>query len=379
MIPGRPLPPVAFILVADEIVLPEVASPEGLTVRQRIFSNERPVLIFEAFKSCLALNIPFTCRSHALAGLTLASPAGVEKPQAMLLLAKRTNRLVGQSVAELEVPLGSSELTIHVARPGLVPDAKTYRVQILRGDLCEGAVCDDQNECTEDVCDPLTGLCENTPVEDGTACAWQTGGCSAGECSLSGWFWQNPLPTGSDGLHAVSFTDANNGIAVGDSGTIVRTTDGGTTWVKQTAGTDSYLNDVSFTDANTGTAVGQSGTILRTTNGGATWTAQNSGTTNWLRGMSFTDANNGTAVGGFGTILRTTDGGATWVAQDSGTTDPLAAVSFTDANNGTVVGDDDAILRTTDGGAIWVDNTAEPSTTSSGYRSPMRIPGPLSA
>ena len=41
-------------------------------------------------------------------------------------------RLVGQSVAELEVPLGSSELTIHVARPGLVPDAKTYVVHIQR-------------------------------------------------------------------------------------------------------------------------------------------------------------------------------------------------------------------------------------------------------
>jgi hypothetical protein len=41
-------------------------------------------------------------------------------------------QLRGQSVAELEVPLGSSELTIHVARPGLVPDAKTYFVHIQR-------------------------------------------------------------------------------------------------------------------------------------------------------------------------------------------------------------------------------------------------------
>jgi hypothetical protein len=41
-------------------------------------------------------------------------------------------QLVGQSVAELDVPLGSSELTIHVARPGVVPDAKTYFVHIQR-------------------------------------------------------------------------------------------------------------------------------------------------------------------------------------------------------------------------------------------------------
>ena len=55
--------------------------------------------------------------------------------------------------------------------------------------------------------------------------------------------------------------------------------------------------DVSFTDANTGTAVGGYGTILRTTNGGTTWTSQTSGTTNHLLGVSFTDANTGTAVG----------------------------------------------------------------------------------
>ncbi len=39
------------------------------------------------------------------------------------------------------------------------------------------------------------------------------------------------------------------------------------------------------------------GTILRTTNGGTTWTSQTSGTTNHLYGVSFTDANTGTAVG----------------------------------------------------------------------------------
>ena len=110
--------------------------------------------------------------------------------------------------------------------------------------------------------------------------------------------------------------------------------------------TDFY--GVSFTDANTGTVVGQSGTILRTTDGGVTWVAQTSGTTAWLIGVSFTDANNGTAVGTFGTIVRTTDGGATWVAQTSGTRNWLIGVSFTDANTGTAVGFEGTILRTTD-------------------------------
>ena len=76
--------------------------------------------------------------------------------------------------------------------------------------------------------------------------------------------------------------------------------------------------------------VGREGTIVRTTNGGATWVAQDSGTTSWLNGVSMTDENTGTAVGDEGTILRTTDGGATWVRQNSGTQNSLNGVSMTD-------------------------------------------------
>ena len=70
------------------------------------------------------------------------------------------------------------------------------------------------------------------------------------------------------------------------------------------------LEGVSFADANTGTAVGSHGTILRTTDGGASWVSQRSGTTYVLKGVSFTDVDTGTAVGINGTILRTTDGGS---------------------------------------------------------------------
>lgn len=129
-----------------------------------------------------------------------------------------------------------------------------------------------------------------------------------GKTQPSGWFWQNPLPQGNT-LNDVSFSDANTGTAVGDAGTILRTTDGGATWLSQISGTTNQLYGVSFTNANTGTVVGYNGTILRTTDGGATWVSQNSGTTNTLVGISFTDANTGTVVGSRGTILRTTDGG----------------------------------------------------------------------
>jgi photosystem II stability/assembly factor-like uncharacterized protein len=81
--------------------------------------------------------------------------------------------------------------------------------------------------------------------------------------------------------------------------------------------------DVSFSDADNGTAVGDVGVILRTTNGGSSWVSQNSGTATVLLGVWVTDANTGTAVGDFGTILKTTDGGNNWVPQLSGTTNDL--------------------------------------------------------
>src|SRR5262249_28307829 len=43
----------------------------------------------------------------------------------------------------------------------------------------------------------------------------------------SQWHWQNPLPQGNN-LRGASFVDSNTGTVVGEYGTIVRTTDGGT-------------------------------------------------------------------------------------------------------------------------------------------------------
>ena len=67
---------------------------------------------------------------------------------------------------------------------------------------------------------------------------------------------------------------SSDGIIVGLDGTILRTTNGSTTWSIQHSGTGEKLNDVYFTDANTGTTVGEHGTILRTTNGGVSFVNQ---------------------------------------------------------------------------------------------------------
>lgn len=58
------------------------------------------------------------------------------------------------------------------------------------------------------------------------------------------------------------------GWAVGDNGTILKTTDGGNTWGLQTSGTTESLQSVHFINTQTGYIVGTNGVILKTVTGG---------------------------------------------------------------------------------------------------------------
>jgi photosystem II stability/assembly factor-like uncharacterized protein len=172
--------------------------------------------------------------------------------------------------------------------------------------------------------------------------------------SQSGWILQNPFPHGGKkNLKSVSFINSSIGTVVGDGGTILHTTDGGTTWTQQPSGTTNLLCGVSFINAQVGTVVGSNGTILHTTDGGATWTQQSSGIQDYFRGVCFTDVNNG-IVFSYSHVIRSTDGGSNWTIVFSRSNGTFTGISFSDANNGTIVRDGGGI-RTTDGGATWKD------------------------
>src|SRR5437762_7439596 len=70
-------------------------------------------------------------------------------------------------------------------------------------------------------------------------------------------------------IQGIDFPQPTSGFAVGAGGRISHSTDAGITWTDQTSGTTANLNDVSFaSDALRGIAVGDSGTIRWTANGG---------------------------------------------------------------------------------------------------------------
>jgi photosystem II stability/assembly factor-like uncharacterized protein len=167
---------------------------------------------------------------------------------------------------------------------------------------------------------------------------------------------------------AVSFGDANKGTILGGNWNsdwfqeILHTDNGGLSWYSQySTVTRKTLQDIFFTDENTGIAVGDNGTILKTFNGGQSWVIQESGTQKNLNGLFFSNSNTGIVVGDSGLIMRTTDGGKSWNTQNIFTYQNLTSVYFVNGSNTGFVtgfnignnGYNGIILKTTDGGSNW--------------------------
>jgi photosystem II stability/assembly factor-like uncharacterized protein len=160
-------------------------------------------------------------------------------------------------------------------------------------------------------------------------------------------------------LEGVAFVDDKHGIAVGWEGTgprMVRTEDGGLTWQAQPCelrGNEGFA-DVAMLPSQIGMAVGGSGVVIKTTDGGRSWTQLKHGlTTDLLRAVTLLDANTAVVVGARGVILHTRDGGATWTRRKSGTPLELRGVAFAEASRGLIVGEAGTMLSTNDGGLTW--------------------------
>ena len=167
-----------------------------------------------------------------------------------------------------------------------------------------------------------------------------------------GWQWQNPLPQGNH-LYSVQYYNTNVGFAVGEYGTILKTTNGGKDWRLQNSGTTNTLTKVFFIDSLYGTVVGDSGTILHTKNGGKTWEAQSSGVKTFLNCVSFANRSIGFVVGEDSTVLYTSDEGITWIKRHIGYDHHIKSVWMMKNGDATIVGNPALILHTTDGGISW--------------------------
>lgn len=169
----------------------------------------------------------------------------------------------------------------------------------------------------------------------------------------------------------------------GQEGLILHSADDGKTFAAQKSNTQNYLFAIQMIDASRGFAVGDRSTIVKTTDGGKTWVAETltpvppegadpndpdqmlAMQDPVLYDLHFLNENVGWVVGEFGRILHTTDGGASWHEQQTslmgeatGIVDPMDIPTFFGVHplserEVIVTGLEGRIARTTDGGATW--------------------------
>jgi len=156
-------------------------------------------------------------------------------------------------------------------------------------------------------------------------------------------------------LNSIYFINDSTGYACGSQGVVIKTTDGGNSWIILSDSSSISLNSMLFINNRLGFIVGEKGTILNTTDAGASWQK-----TNWDTTISFFKVcflkNNSTGfiVGANGTILKTDNSGKSWYPVMSPVNELLYSIAFADNENGIAAGWNGTILRTSDQGHTWV-------------------------
>ncbi|MBU1937270.1 hypothetical protein KKG05_07715 [bacterium] len=221
--------------------------------------------------------------------------------------------------------------------------------------------------------------------------------CSAEETST----WSRAESPTDDALHNGFFLDAEHGWIISyGTGQVLRTADGGDTWMIAAKLDSLYYEGIYFINEKKGWICGDKGTLLQTDNGGMTWqqiklapetcafygfymSEQGRG---FLTGMDFSnreavyyestdngetwvehsnkvpnacfepiqflDADNGFMAGG-SYILRTTDGGENWIAYELEDKTMIRGLHFVDVQHGWAVGHSGVVFHTQDGGQTW--------------------------
>ena len=147
--------------------------------------------------------------------------------------------------------------------------------------------------------------------------------------------------------------------AVGGFGTLLKSVDWGKNWqlvgidwkAFTTDGAEPHLYDVHVADDGEVTLVGEFELILRSRDGGASWVALHKGKRS-LFGLKILDNGEAYAVGQEGVILKSTDRGANWTAQESGTRSILTGI-WAQPNGQAVASGIYTILYSADGGKSW--------------------------
>ena len=160
----------------------------------------------------------------------------------------------------------------------------------------------------------------------------------------SDWYNWTPVGCGNDAFYDVAYDNVSNYIlAVGANGLISKTEDM-KSCTQKVSNTSNNLNGVNFLN-NKYVVVGNSGTILTSSDGGNTWNTKTSGTLQDLMAIIY-ENNTYVVVGRSGTILISSDG-ETWLSKNSGTLKDLYGITY-GKNKFVAVGMEGTILTSID-------------------------------
>ncbi len=200
------------------------------------------------------------------------------------------------------------------------------------------------------------------------------------------WLPNNLDQSGADNYYSVNFTTSSTGWICGynTAAVIRKTTDGGIHWGSQSVNLGNYiLRDIKFLNLTTGIAVGDGGYIVRTTNGGTNWVQAVSGVTNDLQSIdlgSIGFSNIAWYAAGFGgKILKSTNDGVSWGQLTSGTTTNLFELDVCTNSRDSVFacGGQGLIIKTTNGGGAFVGLQQNGSTIPRNFSLSQNYPNPF--
>jgi photosystem II stability/assembly factor-like uncharacterized protein len=125
-------------------------------------------------------------------------------------------------------------------------------------------------------------------------------------------FWCDPLAMP---IVSLDFVDDKQGWMLQSNGKLVRTGDGGRTWLPVAtipAEAIGHVFSLEFITPTIGLIVGEKGLILSTKDAGRSWQQQVSKTKNSLYRVAAANEKKAWAVGEKGTVLETSNGGENW-------------------------------------------------------------------
>jgi photosystem II stability/assembly factor-like uncharacterized protein len=171
------------------------------------------------------------------------------------------------------------------------------------------------------------------------------------------WQWKNPLPTGNY-LNRVQFSDSTTAYAVGNYGTILKSTNRGLDWKVQKSGTILDLNSLSIIDNDTIYVCSKNLNVFKTTNGGKTWVnVFNKSISSNESAIFFASPAVGYLAGDGTTLYKTINYGKTWMEISAGYDfQNISSMYFTSDNVGYATvgyGSPYRTLKTINGGLSW--------------------------